>query len=216
MGGEDAAQGGLEAWRQVRAFKREGNIGREEADLVAAVVGGAFVFQPMEGLAGHQPDHRVGNLDFAARSRRLLFNLGKDFRLQNIAPGNDHVGRGILAAGFFHHLADGEGIALPVPGTNDAIAVNVRPRNFLDGDDIAAAAAVINIDHLLQAARLRMHDHVGEKQGKGRVAHQMPGAPYGVAQSQRFLLAGKTGLAGPGQVLFQHVQFSRFTARAQC
>ena len=62
-----------------------GDIGGEEADLVAAIIGRAREFERPEVLLGEQPDHRIGDLDLAARTRRLLLDLGEDLGLKDIA-----------------------------------------------------------------------------------------------------------------------------------
>ena len=74
---------------------------------------------------------------------------------------------------------------------------------------------MININHLFQAAGFSLHDHVGQQHGKGFAAHQMSGAPDGMAEAQGFLLAGKAGLPGTRQILFENVEFQRLAALAQ-
>ena len=67
------------------------DIGGEKSQLVAAVIGRAFIGQAVEGLPRHQADHRIGDLDFAAGPWGLGGNFRKDFRLQDVTPGNDQV-----------------------------------------------------------------------------------------------------------------------------
>jgi hypothetical protein len=72
-------------------LKCEGDIGRQKTNFVATVIGHAIIFQAMERLGRHQSDHGVGDLNFAATARALLFNFSKDLWLENVAPRNDKV-----------------------------------------------------------------------------------------------------------------------------
>ena len=60
-----------------------------------------------------------------------------------------------------------------------------------------------------------MHHHVRKQQGEGFVADELAGAPDGVSEAQRFLLAGEAGLARAGKILLQKVEFCRLAALAQ-
>ncbi len=60
-----------------------------------------------------------------------------------------------------------------------------------------------------------MHHHVRKQQGEGFVAHELAGAPDGVSETQRFLLAGKAGLSRAGKILLQKVEFCRLAPLAQ-
>src|SRR5262245_45864281 len=63
---DDLLQRLAEGGAEVLAGQAIGDIGGEEADLVAAIIGLAFEFQAEEAVLRHQLDHRVGQLDLAA------------------------------------------------------------------------------------------------------------------------------------------------------
>ncbi|MNT33530.1 hypothetical protein D3C72_1694630 [compost metagenome] len=68
-----------------------------------------------------------------------------------------------------------------------------------DADDVAADLG-IKVRQLLQGARLRIDDDVGQDDGEGLVADDVAGAPDGVAQALGLHLAGEAHLAGRGQL----------------
>ena len=59
---------------------------------------------------------------------------------------------------------------------------------------------VVGVDHLLEAARLVLHQHVGQQQRERLVADQLARAPHRVAEAERRLLAGEARGAGLRQV----------------
>ena len=79
---------------------------------------------------------------------------------------------------------------------DDAVFVRLGRVAFLHRDDVAAGL-LVELDHLLHAALLRLHDHVGQQQRERLVADQVARAPDGVAEAERHLLAGEAGLPGP-------------------
>ena len=166
----------------------------------------------MEGLCCHQADHGVGDLDFTAGTWFLLFDFREDFWLQDVAAGNDEVRGGLFAGGFFHHAVDHEMIVLPILGGHDAVAMDLLPRGLFNGENIAAATFVVDVNHLLQTARFGLHDHVGQEDGEGFMADEVSCTPDGMAQAQWFLLAGKARLSCSWQVLFQQIQLNRLAA----
>ena len=70
---------------EVFALQTVCDIGHQEAEFVAAVVGGAVELEAMEGLFGHEADHGVGDLNFAARARVLTGDEIEDLRLQDVS-----------------------------------------------------------------------------------------------------------------------------------
>ena len=91
MVGDDFLQHLPKPRTEIVALQAIGNVGGEKTQLVAAVIGGAFIDQAMEGLPRHQPYHGVGNLNLAAGPRCLRQDFIKDLGLQDIASGNDQV-----------------------------------------------------------------------------------------------------------------------------
>jgi hypothetical protein len=55
-------------WRNVAAFERIDDVGRKKTHLRAAVEAPAFKFEAVERLGLGELDHRVGELDLAARA----------------------------------------------------------------------------------------------------------------------------------------------------
>src|SRR5687768_17766238 len=90
---DDALELALEGERKIVAIEAIGDIGGEEADLVAAIIGPAGEFEAGEFLPRQQADHRIGDLDLAARTRLLFLDLGEDLGLQDIAARDDEIGR---------------------------------------------------------------------------------------------------------------------------
>src|SRR5262245_41818026 len=87
-------------------------------------------------------------------------------------------------------------------------------RHLLDGDDIAAGVG-IDLHHLLEAARLGMDQHIGQKQGEGLVADELAGTPDGVAEPERLLLAGEARLSGRRQILLEQHELVLLAAPLQ-
>ncbi len=83
----------LEAGRDVVPVEGEGEIGGEEAEPRAAVVGPSVESHAVEGLGAGELDHAVGQLDLAARALLDQFENLEDFRLQDVAARDDQVGR---------------------------------------------------------------------------------------------------------------------------
>jgi len=76
---------------EILVLQSESEICGQEAQLVAAVIGLALIQEAMEWLVLEQPDHCIGDLDFAGDARRGRANQPKDFGLQDIAARNDVV-----------------------------------------------------------------------------------------------------------------------------
>ena len=97
---------------------------------------------------------------------------------------------------------------------DDAVLAGLGRVAFLDRDDVAAGL-VVDVDHLREAAGLAAHDHVGEEHGEGLVADELAGAPDGVAEAERRLLAGEAHLAGRRQVAGELLERRLAAALAQ-
>src|SRR5829696_10539946 len=128
-----------------------GDIGHEETNLVAAVIGGAAKFQPIKGLLVHELDHGVGDLDLAAGTFALLLDPGKNLGLKNIAARDYQIGRCRLTLGLFDHARDLEGVPDILASADDAVAMHLIPGHLLNRDDVAAGP-VVNVHHLPEAA----------------------------------------------------------------
>src|SRR5215468_348843 len=75
----------------VVALKRVSDIGGEKTDLAAAIEAAAFEFEPVERLLAGEPDHRIGDLDFAAGAAGLVGQNVEDLRLENVAARDDEI-----------------------------------------------------------------------------------------------------------------------------
>ena len=85
---------------------------------------------------------------------------------------------------------------------------------FLHRHDIVAGLGV-EFDHLLHAAHVGLHDHVGEEQREGLVADQVARAPHRVAEAERHLLACVGGLAGRRLQPLEAIELLGFSALLQ-
>ena len=74
----------------------------------------------------------------------------------------------------------------------------------------------VGVDHLLQAGRLADHQIIDQQHRERLVADQMAGAPHGVAEPERALLAGKGDVARSRQPGVQLVEHLAAAALAQC
>ncbi len=139
------------------------------------------------------------------RTARLLGKDGEDFGLQDVAAGDEEVGGRVRRLGLFHHAGNGKSLIRTLAARHDAVARSVGRVDFLDADNVAAGVFV-SIHHLLHDARLGLEHHVRQQQGEGLVAHQFAGAPDGVAEAERLLLAGKARLPRLRQFALQFIE----------
>lgn len=105
-------------------------------------------------------------------------------------------------------------LAVVGAGRDDAVAAGVFARDLHHRQHVAADL-LVGIDHLRQAAALGQDQVVGQQHGKGLVAHHLAGAPDGMPQPQRPLLAGIDDLASTRDHLRQICQGSVASALAQ-
>ena len=78
----------------------------------------------------------------------------------------------------------------PVLNADNPVLVGLVVRHRRDGD-MVAAVFVVGGDHLGKARCGRLVQHVWQQQRKRLIADDIAGAPYGVAEAARFLLARK-------------------------
>src|SRR5688572_3026651 len=72
--------------------QREGDVGLDEAGLVAAIEAPALEPQAVEGLPADQASHGVSQLNLVARPGLLPVQFAEDLGLQDVAP--DDASRG--------------------------------------------------------------------------------------------------------------------------
>ena len=68
----------------------------------------------MKGLALHEVDHGIGDLDFGSYTWRLVCYFLKNFGLKDVTARDNQNGKCIGAFGLFYHLIDNERIAAGV------------------------------------------------------------------------------------------------------
>ena len=76
------------AFTQFSMLQCELNIGLQPALLAAAIVAPALVAVGKHLLTAQQRGNAIGELDLATHTARLGFDLMKDARGQDIAPGH--------------------------------------------------------------------------------------------------------------------------------
>src|SRR5471032_1561388 len=169
----------------------------------------------MEGaIAANQLDQPIGQLDLAAGAPLDAPEMAKYLRLQDVAADNAER-RGRLCRRRLLDQAAYGGEA-PVIGADieDAIARRVLARYIHDGDDIAAGRG-IDVDHLLEAGHLAEDEIVGEQDGEGLVADEIAGAPHGVTEAERLLLARVADLTGFRQPGVKRVELGLLPAAGE-
>src|SRR6478672_8726679 len=169
---------------EVVAGERVGGVGGEETDLRAAVETLAVEFEAVERLRLGELDHGVGELYFAPGATLLRRQDVENLRLQDVAAGDDEIGRRLGARRFLYHLRNLEQLALGLANADDAVHVNAVGRHFLHRNDIGITAEVLRrVDHLRKAAALVLDQHVGQQQGEWFTPDQFARAPDRVAEA---------------------------------
>src|SRR5579871_2495082 len=200
-----------EPGREVGAIEAECDIGGEEAEFRAAIVGDAVEANAVERLLGAQSDHAVGQLDFAPSPLLAAFEDREDFRLQDVAPGDDEVRWRRTLSRLLHHSRDLEGATVVLPDGDHPILVGLLRCDLFDRDDIVAVA-VVGLHTLLETAGalgLAFRHHVRQQDGEGLVADDLARAPDRVSEPEGRLLAGETRRAGRRQIGHQRLIFLR-------
>src|SRR5690606_9941450 len=144
---------------EIGALQGESDIGAQQADLVAAVIGLAVVFHGGEGLVLHQPGHAVSQLDLAARAPLGLLQDVEDLRLQDVAARDRQVRRRLAARRLLDHALHADAAAVAALRVDDAVLVRLVVRHLLDADDVAPDLRV-DVGQLLQRPRLAVDDDV--------------------------------------------------------
>src|SRR5205814_3259142 len=126
---------------QVLARHAECDVGAQETRLRAAIVPLALELDAIETLAFGEPDHGVGQLDFAAGTALVPLQDLKDFRLQDVAAGDRQVrGRGSLGR-LFDHAVDLENVALALAYFTDAVLMRDRKSTRLNSSHLGISYA---------------------------------------------------------------------------
>jgi hypothetical protein len=103
-------------------------------------------------------DHCIRKLNFAAGAAFLSAEDPKKVRLQDIASGQNKVGRRTVLRWLLHHIGDGEHFALPVTDSDHTVLIDALVRDFLHGHDVCVRRQFARrIDHLGEAAALVLH-----------------------------------------------------------
>src|SRR5215468_1112276 len=102
---------GAECRRDVLTRQPVSHVCGKEPRLRAAVETAARKLQAVKGLLLHQADQGVGELDLIAGAALLRLQDLEDFRLQDVAAGDDEVRRRLLARRLLDHAGDLERLA---------------------------------------------------------------------------------------------------------
>ncbi len=158
--------------------------------------------------------HRIGELHFVASAAFHQRQEFHHFWQQDVTANDGEVGGGVLGCWFFNQTFDLDLVAFGVADIKNAVAVGLLTWDFGDRDHVAAGA-VIDISELLQAGGLAEHEVVRQQDGKRVLADEGAGAPDGMAEAERDLLAhGGDGAGGHG-FLAQYVQCFALAAFGQ-
>ena len=82
-----------QGWTEFGIIETIGQVGQEESQFRAGIMGVALIGHGMEFLRGREPFHGIGQLDFVACTLFLIAQDLEDFRLQDVAPRDDQIGR---------------------------------------------------------------------------------------------------------------------------
>ena len=75
-----------------------------------------------------------------------------------------------------------------------------------------SSSRAVGLDHLLEAARLVLHQHVRQQQRERLASDQLPRTPDGMAEAERRLLAGEACGPGRRQIVGQRLQLGGLLA----
>src|SRR5271169_4150224 len=125
---------GAQRGSEIGTVQREGDVGDEEAELRAAIVGTSVETRAVKGLRSREVYHAVGELDLAARALLDMFENTEDFRLQYVTPGNDQVRGGGPLWRLLHHALDLERGTEVLADLDDAVEVRLLVGDLLHRD----------------------------------------------------------------------------------
>src|SRR6185312_13135429 len=191
---QQAREKSLRFSRRVGPAERHGDIRLEKTQPVAAIITPAGVAHRVERLAADHPGERIGELDLAARAGLVPVEMVEYLGLQHVAADQRPVRRRFRGVGLLDQSGDlGEAVLLSPDGSN-AVALGLLAR-YLDDSDHAAAGLLAGGDQLRGAGRRADHKLIGQQYGERLAADPRLGAPHGMAEAERLLLAGEDGVA---------------------
>src|SRR5271157_5586300 len=114
-----------QARREVAPAEGDSEVGREKAQARAAVVGAPVEAHAVELLRAGELDHAVGQLNLAARPLLDQFEDLEDFRLQDVSPRDDAVGRRFARLRLLHHAGDLERVPVVGADRDDAVLMGL-------------------------------------------------------------------------------------------
>src|SRR5580704_6457672 len=192
--------------RDIVARECVGDVGGKKTNLRAAIEAATRELEPVERLGLGKLDHRIGELNLVAGAALLRSENIEDFRLQDVAAGDDEVGRRALARRLLHHPGESKKIAFAFADTDHAVHVDALRRHLLDGDDVGALDFACRSDHLRETAWIVLHQHIRQKKREGLMPDELARAPHRMPQPERQLLAGKARRARSRQIPRQEIE----------
>jgi len=170
----------------------------KKAHLIPAIVTNALEAHAMERMRANHLGHGIGELDLAARTRIEVGEVAEYFGQQHITADDRKGGRCDFGIWFFDEPLYSHERTILAGDIENSITVRLLARHFLHGHDIAARFPV-GVQELGEARRTAVNEVIRQDDGERLLAHEMTGAPDGVTETLRFLLANKTHIAWLGQ-----------------
>src|SRR3546814_149119 len=115
---------------EVVAGQREGNVRLEEAELVPAVEAPPLEGETVERLPADELRHRVGQLDFAARTRLAPRQLVEDLGQEDVAADDGQVRRRRAGRRLLDQPLDRLDLSRGPARIDDAVAPGVLVGDF--------------------------------------------------------------------------------------
>ena len=189
--------------------------------------------QDMDRLFAGQGMDCVAQLHFPSRAWRRRPQRVEDRRREDVAAGNGQPGRRPLRGGFFHHslqAARAAGLRDGAAAVHDPVVAHLPGGHLVRQHRAPAAAREVRGQPRHPLLR-GVQQHVGQHDAEGGVAHGLPRAQDGVAQTQGALLhdhgdlrlaAGDRAhgrqcalVAALGQVVFQRLVAAQVVQRGR-
>ena len=122
----------------IGVLQRQLHRGLQKAFLATTVIALACILEGIDGFMSHQPFDGIGQLDLATHTLWLVADLVEDGGSQHVTARHTHARWRFLGSGLLHdlvyaHQRSACGLAL-----DDAVALGVLERNFLNGQQRAA------------------------------------------------------------------------------
>src|SRR5260370_38258448 len=169
---------------QIRTFKAESDLRRNEADAIAEIIAYALELVAIDFAALGQRHQRVGQLNFAARARLALREQLEDIRGQNVAPHDRKFAGRFFRRRLLDHAMQFVDSVAHRPRIGDPILRDLTARAFQQRDHWRIAI-LGSVEQLAQAWPRAIENVVGEHPRKWRIAYRRSRLQHGVAEPER-------------------------------